>query len=109
MFQAWVCHLSRNEKHLITVGFWRARLLTAPPDVDVKVAFDDCAALQGLSSIHRVNCFRFADLIAQSVTCATKHTAGGREREGEEERESECQGQITATHTDSKQANASKP
>ncbi len=77
-------------------GLWerrvRARVLTAPPDVDVQVAFDDCAALQRLSSIHRVNCFWFADLIAQSVTCATKHTAGGRERE------SECQGQIPTTH-----------
>lgn len=59
----------------------RARVLTAPPDVDVQIAFDDRAALQGLSSIHRVNCFRFAHLIAQSVTCATKHTAGGRERD----------------------------
>lgn len=84
-------------------GRRRARVLTAPSDVDVQVASDDRAALQGLSSIHWVDCFRFADLIAQSVACTTKHTAGGREREKK--------GRVSVKDRfqPHKQANASEP
>lgn len=57
--------------------FTSSSILTASADIDVQVAFDESAALQGLGSIHRVDGFNITDLITEAVTCATEHTVQG--------------------------------
>lgn len=42
--------------------------LTSTADVDVQIAFNESAVPQGLSSIHRVDDRRCADLITQAIT-----------------------------------------
>lgn len=41
--------------------------LTSTADVDVEIAFNESAVLQGLSGIHRVDYRRRADLITQAI------------------------------------------
>lgn len=49
--------------------------LTSAANVNVQIAFDDGAVLQGLSGIHRVDDRGLAGLIAGAVTGAAKHAA----------------------------------
>lgn len=54
--------------------------LTSTADVDVQVAFDDGAVLQGLSSIHRVDDGGCAGLIARAIAGAAQHAVHSRSR-----------------------------
>lgn len=51
------------------------QVLTAAADVDMQVAFDNGAALEGLSRVHRVNDLFITDLVTQAVTGNAEHAA----------------------------------
>lgn len=51
------------------------QVLTAAADVDMQVAFDNGAALEGLSRVHRVNDLFITDLVTQAVTGSAEHAA----------------------------------
>lgn len=54
---------------------------TSTADIDVQIAFDDGAVLQGLSSVHRVDDGRRADLITQAIAGSAKHSVYSKSRE----------------------------
>ena len=49
------------------------RALTSTANVNVQIAFDDGAVLQGLSSIHGVNDSGRAGLVTRAIASAAKH------------------------------------
>lgn len=51
------------------------QVLTATADVDMQVPFDNSAALEGLSRVHRVNDLFITDLVTQAVTGSAEHAA----------------------------------
>lgn len=54
--------------------------LTSTANVDVQIALDDSAVLQGLSSIHRVDDNGRADLVTQAIAGTAKHAVYSRSR-----------------------------
>lgn len=62
-----------------------AAVLTASADVDMQVAFDNSAAFERLSSVHRVDDLPLTYFITQTITGCTEHT-GDRQREIERDR-----------------------
>lgn len=55
--------------------------LTSVPNVNVQIAVDDGAALQALSSVHRVDLGRRARLVTGSIAGIAKHSVHSRRGE----------------------------
>lgn len=60
--------------------------LTSVPNVNVQIAINDGAALQALSSVHRVDVGRRARLVTGPIAGIAKHSLYRRRGEGEKKR-----------------------
>lgn len=59
--------MQSKEYEVLNASRFRVDALTSAANVDVQIAFDDGAVLQGLSGVHRVDDGRRADLVTQAI------------------------------------------